>query len=114
MYVSIFFTITHKHYNSNCQASKLMVSLHSSSRKIFFPIKAVRFIWVACSLGIDARGTENPPKTFIASFSRLKTSTTRNNYPPKTNISLENPWLEDEISYWNGTFFGGHAIFFGG
>ena len=25
---------------------------------------------------------------------------------PETNIAPENPWLEDEISFWNGLFSG--------
>ena len=31
--------------------------------------------------------------------------------PPRTNISPENQWLEDEISFWNGPFFRWHANF---
>ena len=32
---------------------------------------------------------------------------------PKTIISPENWWLEDELSYWNGPFFNGHVCFWG-
>ncbi len=33
--------------------------------------------------------------------------------PPKTNIEPENPWLEDETSFWNGPFSGDMLIFSG-
>ena len=31
--------------------------------------------------------------------------------PPKSNISPDNQWLEDEISFWNGPFSGDMIIF---
>ncbi len=33
--------------------------------------------------------------------------------PPKTNMSPENWWLEDVISFWNGPFFGAMLVFWG-
>ena len=33
-------------------------------------------------------------------------------YFPKTNISPENQWLQDENSFWNGPFFVGHSYNF--
>ena len=30
---------------------------------------------------------------------------------PKTNIAPENQWLEDEIVFWDGLFFGGYVSF---
>ena len=31
--------------------------------------------------------------------------------PPKTNMSLENQWLEDEMSYWNSHILGDMLVF---
>ena len=28
---------------------------------------------------------------------------------PETNIAAENPWLEDEISFWDGLFSGANC-----
>ena len=34
-------------------------------------------------------------------------------YPPENyNIFVENQWLEDEVSFWNGPFFGGDLLIF--
>ena len=34
--------------------------------------------------------------------------------PKKTNMSPENWWLEDEMSFWDGPYFRGHSFIFGG